>query len=822
MAGLGTFLLEVGVDVNALQQGLNNAESRLTSFGKKAEQIGGKLSLYISAPLALMAKRSIEAFGELEALKLSLGTIEKTSSSLTSRLKELNEVAKLPGIGFKEAIQADVRMRAVGISADIAKRSMLAFGNAIATAGGGKAQFDSVIYQLTQMSAKSKVLSQDFRPIIEAVPAVASAVKKLYGTVDTEQIQSKMSKAGVNSQKFIEEIITELEKLPKVSGGVKNAIENLGDTFFKAFAKIGETIDKNVGIKDLLDRIGESVSGLAESFASISPEVQKSILALGGIAIVIPPLLATIGAVAPVILAGLTALVSPIGLVATAVTALAAIWVDYELTTSRIASASKTLAQIEEEANKTFKSQTSEVALLNDVLQSHNSTLDEKKVALGKLQSIAPQYFSNLTAENLNYSDLNVSISKYITNLQNAAKAQLIKSELDKKIATAADIRQNPSSATPFAKVFGMALSYKVAGDPEDLLKYGNLMKLNAEVAASKIEEGIKPLAEQLKELSKLGYGNEDVKKGSGKGSGEQSEEQVKAAKKAAEAIKKIKEELLAATYQSEINQILDTYAKQKAEAQKNYNDDVKAKMEAVAGKKGLEDEYANFVVQRYKELQVQLRKIDQEEFKTPSLINRKMITGVQNSLAGQQKGIGDKYANSLESTLAGGVKNIDEQGLKSRIENLLGVAEGTINNVNFDQYKNAAQAVLDANQAIKSSLQNLATEAITNMSVIVGQMIAGTATMADLGKSLASTISQALADIAKVQIATGLAELFATGNPFRLLGGIGAGIGSGIIGGMGNKKQSNSNYGQQMQPSYVRGSNINTVNNRYATIKNF
>ncbi len=236
MAGLGTFFLEFGVDNDGLQKDLNKGESIIDKFAKKVESAATKISIGISAPLGLLAKKAVEAFGELEALKLSLGTIERTADSLSSRLAELNEVAKLPGIGFKEAIQADVRLRAVGISADIAKRAMLAFGNAIATAGGGKTQFDSVIYQLGQMSAKGKVLSQDFRPIIEAVPAVAQAVKKLYGTIDTEQIQDKMKKLGTNSTQFIDQIIKELEKF-----GVTGAI-------------VGRAIyDKKISAADLIN-----------------------------------------------------------------------------------------------------------------------------------------------------------------------------------------------------------------------------------------------------------------------------------------------------------------------------------------------------------------------------------------------------------------------------------------------------------------------------------------------------------------------------------------------------------------------------------------
>lgn len=138
--GLGSFFLEIGVDQSVLQRGLNAAESRISSFGKELEKVGKKLSIGVSAPLALLARKSIIAFGELESLKMSLGTLDKTTEGLNKRLAELNKVAELPGLGFKEAIQADVRLRSVGVSAETSKRAMLAFGNAIATAGGGKAQ----------------------------------------------------------------------------------------------------------------------------------------------------------------------------------------------------------------------------------------------------------------------------------------------------------------------------------------------------------------------------------------------------------------------------------------------------------------------------------------------------------------------------------------------------------------------------------------------------------------------------------------------------------------------------------------------------------
>ena len=166
---------------------------RLSSAFKEA---GQGMTLGLTLPLAFLAKSASDAYGEFDALRRALGTMEKTSVGLTSRLKELREVAKMPGIGFQEAIQGDVRLRSVGISAALSAKILREFANAVAMTGGGKAQLNEITVQLGQMAAKGKVLAQDLRPIIEAAPAVATALKNMFGTVSSEAISEQLEKTG--------------------------------------------------------------------------------------------------------------------------------------------------------------------------------------------------------------------------------------------------------------------------------------------------------------------------------------------------------------------------------------------------------------------------------------------------------------------------------------------------------------------------------------------------------------------------------------------------------------------------------------------------
>lgn len=308
---VGTVNADLAKSFDKIDEQTKKLEKGFGRLGDSLTNAGRNMSVAITAPLALLGVSSIKASGEIDSLRRALATLEGTSAKTEARMKELREVAKLPGLGFKEAVQGDVRLRAVGISADLAKRALLAFGNAIATTGGGKGELAQVTVQLAQLSAKGKVLAQDLRPIIEAAPAVATALKKLYGTVDSETISKSLQKQGKSSQDFIEILTTELGKLPKVTGGLKNAMENFGDASQTALAKFGDSINKTFDVEGKINALGDTINSLADSFSNLSPFAQGTILTITGLVAATGPLLLAVGALAaaiPTLVAGFTAL----------------------------------------------------------------------------------------------------------------------------------------------------------------------------------------------------------------------------------------------------------------------------------------------------------------------------------------------------------------------------------------------------------------------------------------------------------------------------------------------------------------------------------
>lgn len=205
--------------------------------GGAAERLGSVglgLSAGASLPIALTTSRVIDAISQYDSLERSLTTIMGSAEAARKEITQLREVARLPGLGFPEAIQGSTRLQAVGFSADQARKILLEFGNAIAATGGGRVELEAVIIQLQQMRSAGKVLMADFRPVMQRVPLMAKAVQAAFGTMDLQKIQQ----SGISVEKFISGVTGELSKLNRVSGGVRNSLENMGDAMFIAMASL--------------------------------------------------------------------------------------------------------------------------------------------------------------------------------------------------------------------------------------------------------------------------------------------------------------------------------------------------------------------------------------------------------------------------------------------------------------------------------------------------------------------------------------------------------------------------------------------------------
>ncbi len=306
---LQELIVRVSADVSGMSQGFQDAlrdaggfgagidriQSKLDGIGAVAAKAGGVLSATVSLPLAGLGALAVKSAADMDSLFRGLVSVTGSAEAAGAEFERLKEVAKLPGLGFRDAVEGAINLQAAGMSAGLAERALKSFGNALATVGKGKAELDGVITALTQISAKGKVSAEEINQLAERLPQIRKAMKDAFGTADTEVLQ----KMGIDSETFIKKIIEQFEKLPKVAGGLKNDLENMTDAWDQALAKLGKALAPAVTSATAnMEPLAGAVGALAEGFAKLPGPIQATAIALGAVAVAAGPVALSISGIA--------------------------------------------------------------------------------------------------------------------------------------------------------------------------------------------------------------------------------------------------------------------------------------------------------------------------------------------------------------------------------------------------------------------------------------------------------------------------------------------------------------------------------------------
>ena len=190
---IGKLLLKLGIDTTNLDKELGRVEKSMSKFGNSMKNVGTTLSQSLTLPIVGLGAASLKAFAEMEKLEKGMTAIMGSSNLAKEEITSLREVAKLPGLGLKEAVQGSVNLQAVGLSAKEAKETLLGFGTALAATGKGKENLDAIQYQLTQMISKNKILAEDYKVIQSNLPLMAEGLKAAFGTDNIDLIRATIS-----------------------------------------------------------------------------------------------------------------------------------------------------------------------------------------------------------------------------------------------------------------------------------------------------------------------------------------------------------------------------------------------------------------------------------------------------------------------------------------------------------------------------------------------------------------------------------------------------------------------------------------------------
>ena len=273
--------VKFGYDGTALNRGLAQQETKLKGFASTTERsFRGAQAAIGGLGLGILAREGVRVVAAFDRMTRGMTTLEGSATGAKFRMDELREASKLPGLDFEQAVQGDIRLRSVGISAELSKKALIEMGNALSLAGGTSADLDGVVLALTQIISKGKVSAEEINQIAERVPQVRAVMKDMFGTADTETLQ----KMNIDAETFVSTLVEGFGKLERAQAGLdekmndfsasmrgaSNALlEGLVGKGSEGLSRLGGLLDANNDkLREAGQWLGNTASGVAEWFVN--------------------------------------------------------------------------------------------------------------------------------------------------------------------------------------------------------------------------------------------------------------------------------------------------------------------------------------------------------------------------------------------------------------------------------------------------------------------------------------------------------------------------------------------------------------------------
>ena len=200
------------------------------------------------------ADASLRATDQIAGVKRGLETVYGSAQRAEERFKELNEIAKFPGLDPAPLAKYDAIFTNLGGTAEDNTTIFTGTAKAVTTFGGNVFNVNSTLFQLSQAFGKNKIDAQDFKSVIEQTSGtfIKTAEETLGFTGGIEGMRKAFQASGDTLQEFLLPVFAKLneefEGAPVDS--YTNAMDNLGVAFTNFTAKVigtTEPVGKFVG-----------------------------------------------------------------------------------------------------------------------------------------------------------------------------------------------------------------------------------------------------------------------------------------------------------------------------------------------------------------------------------------------------------------------------------------------------------------------------------------------------------------------------------------------------------------------------------------------
>lgn len=258
---------------------LRDARGRFTSAGQGADifanSLGGVRGVLTGLGAALAAREifefgvsSVRSAGQMEGLLRGLRAIE--GSQADARLRDFNEIAKLPGLNTPQIIRYSNSLRAAGATTLEVDAIITTFGQSIVGLGGNAADTSRAMLQLTQAFGENKISQENFSTIKELIPSFNRLAKEVYNTDGSmDALNKRFQASGQTLGQFLLPILARLrQEIPAAPvDSYARSVDALQEEFNQLQIAIGDR---------LLPVVSGAARGFAELFDNITNFIQNT------------------------------------------------------------------------------------------------------------------------------------------------------------------------------------------------------------------------------------------------------------------------------------------------------------------------------------------------------------------------------------------------------------------------------------------------------------------------------------------------------------------------------------------------------------------
>lgn len=201
----------------------------------------------------------VDAAKQYDSIRSRLNAAEGSSILGAQDFREIQEMAKKPGLGFEQAASTMATLRGMKVTAGEAKQLILGIAQANASAAGTAEQFGAVMYQIQQSVSLGRLMSEDLKPIMQQIPTLGAAIQQHFGASQAEELNKRLKESGKSVRDFWLEVANLGQQLPSTGETIANNIDNMGDAWVRFRAALADN--------DVIKGASRAMAGLLEKIS---------------------------------------------------------------------------------------------------------------------------------------------------------------------------------------------------------------------------------------------------------------------------------------------------------------------------------------------------------------------------------------------------------------------------------------------------------------------------------------------------------------------------------------------------------------------------